>query len=251
MFNKYKDQGEIYIFISKINPKIKFQLQFESNQLMDAVDKITYFDDIPPEFTNKKILDFLKQVILNKPELAVEFPQNKPNEIIINTNGLLLSLPNYYEIMRELLNNIYKTKRITTIMLNMNVQIEDLLYESPQIEKLHFGESFNKPLGDSLSHLTNLKTLMFGSYFNQPLGNSLSQLKSLKTLIFGNKFDQPLRDSLSQLINLEMLMFDINFNQPFGDSLSNLIKLKNIYLTDNYKHPIDRTLLPPNVNINM
>ncbi len=49
MFNRYNQQGPLYIMINKNNPEFKFQFHFESKQYMDKNDKrinpISFFDD--------------------------------------------------------------------------------------------------------------------------------------------------------------------------------------------------------------
>ena len=239
MFDYYKKKGELYIFIGRKAPFSKFQVHFETKSLMDALDKPVTFEFMLSQFNNDEgLLHFLKQLILNKPELIM-IPPNRNIDLIVDQNSFIETLPNYYEIVNELL---HTRKDALSIELNINLPLENMLSGLINIKTLYLGYFFNKPLGDSLSHLTNLKTLILSYVFNKPLEDSLSQLTQIEKLYLGEIFNQPLDDSLSHLTNLKILMFSSFFNQPLGDSLSQLKSLKILSFGREFNQPLEDSL---------
>ena len=82
MFNAYNSEGPLYIFINKTDNE-KYQLHFESDQLMDKyddeVDKEIFFDNLPKQLIQKFQSQFIKN-ISNNP-LWIKYVINPSEEI--------------------------------------------------------------------------------------------------------------------------------------------------------------------------
>jgi len=226
-------------------------------------DKGEYLDDgfysSLNEYEYKYLVDSLKIIYSYNPEstyFAFIADENKDYLII-----------DYLDI--DAFTEYIYTKTYINFIVTYNLYKLYLL--NPNAKYVILGNTFNEPLGHSLSNLVNLKTLIlpekydsalidtsiniksieinsfhqlellpehledltFGNNINQELGNSLDNLINLKYLTFGNNFNKPLGDSLKSLINLKSLKFGNLFDQNLSDSLYTLTKLESITLGEN------------------
>ena len=212
-FDYYNGLGALYIIQSKSDPKVKFQIHVEKDDLMDSKDDPVSID---------KVKEVFKDDNLNK----------WFDEIWVKT----------------MINKSIKTKKIIIFdskLFNIDYnKLKNLLSKTPNLESLTFGDNFDEPLGDLLKGLTSLQSLTFGYYFNQPLGDSLKELTSLKSLNFYDsfRFNQPLGDSLKGLTNLQLLKFGRAFNQPLGNSLNGLTSLEFLRFGQEFNQPFGDSL---------
>ncbi len=248
MFSYYKKRGNIYVIMSKRNPINKYQLNLETDQLMDPTDTPIGIYEMLGKLNNDRVLlDWLEKLIieyLTKNEDNIYYLYKEDTLIIKNPNLLTIidNFSNRYKIIEQIINNNHyiKNENIKKIFINSEMFLLNFI----NLTHLQFGYSFNQPLGDSLTRLISLTHLTFGNNFNQPLGNSLYNLTSLTHLTFGLNFNQPLGDSLSRLISLTHLKFGNSFNQPLGDSLSRLISLTHLKFGNSFNQPLGDSLLP-------
>ncbi len=256
--------------------EIKFQLHLETNSLMNDKDEPVDINTVLNAYNNDDTLwawlikHFEENVInikedgiltINKLKMVESFNEDLYYEIVRNS---FVNLTNNDKIKEIHINNnipidllkyiFYRCNNITKLIFS-NVfynPLEDSLFLLSKLTYLKLPKRYNKPLGNSLSQLTNLTDLTLGNFsenlgeflksfrnlnslkfagdFNQPLGNDLNLVTKLTYLDLGNSFNQPLGDSLSQLINLTSLNLDGDFNQPLGNSLFSLINLNSLKL---------------------
>ena len=211
----------LYIIIPQSDQKNKFQLQIESDQLMNALDEPVTIQYIS-ELLNDKEFDYWINEQLYKTIRIVN------RELIINK---------FIPIFKEEHNSLIRQLIFSMVF---NQPLGNSLDKLTNLQQLTFGFFFNQPLGNSLDKLTNLQQLIFenNNQFNQPLGNSLDKLINLQQLTFGSNFNQPLGNSLDKLINLQQLTFGSNFNQLLGNSLDKLINLQQLTVKSYYQHPL-------------
>ncbi len=245
MFSYYKKRGNIYVIMSKRNPINKYQLNLETDQLMDPTDTPIGIYEMLGKLNNDRVLlDWLEKLIieyLTKNEDNIYYLYKEDTLIIKNPNLLTIidNFSNRYKIIEQIINNNHyiKNENIKKIFINSEMFLLNFI----NLTHLQFGYSFNQPLGDSLTRLISLTHLQFGNNFNQPLGDSLTRLISLTHLQFGNNFNQPLGDSLTRL-SLTHLQFGNNFNQPLGDSLTRLISLTHLKFGNSFNQPLGDSL---------
>ena len=298
MFTYYDRMGPLFIIQSKINPDIKFQIHLPSKQLMDDKDNEVTFnimtnrlDDYTynnfnnyylKEFKNKgyliiniKLIQFITTITKINPEnnkyhknlfssieiIYSDNPESTYFAFIPDKNKDYLII-DYLDIDAFL--DYYSTKINYYFIVTNNLYKLYLL--NPNTKYVILGNTFNEPLGHSLSNLVNLKTLFlpvkydsalidtstniksieinsfhqlellpehledltFANNINQELGSSLDNLINLKYLTLGNDFDKPLGDSLKSLTNLKSLKFENLFDQNLSDSLYTLTKLESL-----------------------
>jgi hypothetical protein len=138
MFEYYNKKGPLYIIEFKDrrdekNNIIKYQIQFETQQIMNSEDKQVNINEI---IQNLNDVDFNRWLF----EKYVNYlDSNKESKIT----------DNFFPILK--VNNIISSK--------------------PKI--IIFDDKFNELLENSLINLTNLQSITFGANFYQPLGNSL------------------------------------------------------------------------------
>ena len=265
MFNKYNNEGPLYIFISKHNEKIKFQLHIESNSLMDDRDKPVTIKRVLAAFNNDNdLILWLKEVLL-KPKFMINIQEDRDITQLTIHKTLMSSFLEYNKILYKVLNGITNKDKINTIQIDINIKLGDILSKFKNLKTLEFPQYFNQPLDnsllglnnldtlklegdfnqqllDSLLSLVNLKYLRLGNNFNHPLGGSLSSLVNLNYLRLGDSFNHPLRDSLLSLVNLNYLRLGDSFNYPLGDSLSSLVNLNYLILGDSFNYPLGDSL---------
>jgi hypothetical protein len=230
-FNSYNDEGPLYIFISKVDPKIKFQLHVESNSLNDHNNHSIELKVLLDAFNNdEELLTMLNDLLINYVGFTID------NNTLTFIDSKLKELVNYIPSVERELSKLTQEQieQIDTIKIDLYIdtQLEVLLSRFTNLRTLIF-DNFNQPLGDSLFRLTNLETLIFNGNFNQPLGDSLSRLTNLRTLEFNGIFNQPFDDSLSRLTNLTTLKLIRGYNKSL-DSLSELKNLTIIRVNNNY-----------------
>jgi hypothetical protein len=211
-FNSYNNDGPLYIFISKVDPKIKFQLHVKSNTVNDHNNRSIELNDLLAAFNNDKKLLIMLNNLLNN---YVGFTIN--NNTLTFIDSMLKELENYIPSLERELSKLTQEQidQIDTIKIDLDTdkQLEVLLSRFTNLRTLIF-DNFNQPLGNSLFGLSNLTHLSFGKNFNKPLDNSLFRLSNLTYLSFGEKFNQPIVESLSRLTNLKELKLSSRFTQP-------------------------------------
>ncbi len=284
MFDHYNRQGPLFIIeLQKRDAEnflIKYQIHFETNQIMDSRDNPvdinqlikdigdidftnwltqmyvrylnspnavvnSYFFDILEYLTDKSVINELKTLTFD-----IYFPLDFLSNISNFTNLQNLTLGcRFNKPLGDSLLRLTNLKNLTfkkdSMGYGFNQPLGDSLTNLINLQNLTFGSDLNQSLGDSLSNLTNLQNLTFGERFNQPLGNSLSNLTNLQNLTFGERFNQPLGNSLSNLTNLQNLTFGDfrgRFNQPLGDSLFSLINLQNLTFSGSFNQPLGNSL---------
>jgi hypothetical protein len=250
MFDYYNGKGQLYIIQSKTDPKLKFQIHIQENQIMNDKDDPVTEDEIKRSFNDEKLNKFLDEAIID----LYLIEQTKKNEITINDfifnkilnklayfsdkfnfNILYLDLENSFDEIKvgELLKN-FNNLKILNFGRSFNKPLGKSLNNLINLEELYLNERFNKLLDNSLDNLINLKTLYLGGY-NRPLGNSLANLNKLENLEFGREFKYSLGNSLDTLINLKTLILGYNFNLPLNNSLDKLINLRTLKLSNFYQ----------------
>jgi len=161
---------------------------------------------------------------------GIKIIEKSPTELLINVRQAFFIIPLDSE----------KYKLVDKIELNFEFYKDNRNYYNLikylNIKTLILNEFFNEHFS---SYFDKLEYLKFGNSFNKPLGNSFDNLIELKHLIFGNSFNQPLGNSLDNLKELTHLIFCKNFNQEFGDSLDKLSKLEFLGLDNDYPHSLD------------
>ena len=266
MFSNYNEKGQFYIIIPKSEPENKFQLQFETSQLLDVNNKLVSTEFVSKILNDENFESWFNQKIEVDKELLT-------GDVDFNRWLPFLKESDYDKIIKLTIRNyVHPNKQKIAYYLDKMPNLQELdldngyfcqpigrlLFGLINLEKLTFGSLFDKPIYDSLSKQTKLKELTFGTHFDQPLdGLSFIYLKNLEKLTFGRNFnqnidenilheqtklkeltfgerfnngEQPLGSSLYNLTKLEKLNFGIYFNQPLNDSLYNLTNLKELYL---------------------
>ncbi len=203
MFDEYNKEGPLFIIMSKLNKKDKYQIHFETGQLMDPLDKSVSSIQILKKFNDIELINWYNQKI------------EKYNKI---KNGKL-KISTWIPYFTETHNNSIKN-----LIISINKPLENIISNLTNLEKLTF-DSFNLPIGNSLNNLRKLKKLKFGDNFNQPLENSLDNLTNLVKLSFGLHFNQPFNGSLNNLSNLKKLTLKSIYTHSFNESLNNLTNL--------------------------
>ena len=280
MFKSYSERGDIYIIQAKDEVKDededkdevkniyklqkssdKYQLQLNTQSLMNNKDQPISLTDLFDHFNEPKLVDFVKELCKDtKIDSIYKYTNNDLdldidlksmchnffiNDITItNKNIKKLSLTNFDKPLSDLLNGI--DLHFLSINGNFNQPLGDSLNGLTALNNLsfYFSNNFNQLLGDSLINLTKLQTLRLEGAFNQPLGDSLNGLTNLQTLNLGGKFNQLFGDSLINLTNLQTLSFSFNsdFNQLLGDSLIGLTALKKLNFKGKFNQLLGNSL---------
>ena len=107
------------------------------------------------------------------------------------------------------------------------------------------GSNYNqKDINMILSNYPNIEKLIFGVNFNLPIDIlSTCKLNRLKKICFGDDFNQSI-DCLANILQLDTLYFGKNFSQSIN-ALSNLYSLKHIIFSLNYSKYIDNNIIFP------
>jgi hypothetical protein len=246
-FNKYNKEGPLYIFISKEDEKIKYQLHVEYNALTNSnnedveLKKILNTTETATPSDIKLLRWLINEVLVNYVGFNIEDEKNFSLH-----NSIFKHLPDFYLLIERSLNRLTQEQRdkIESIYIYSNDirLIRDILSRFTNFKKLLFDGNFNIPLANYLYKLRNLRGLLFSGSFNQPLENSLVRLNLVSLLFIGN-FNQPLGNSLSRLVNLTKLKLSGKFNKPLGRSLENLVRLVDLELSGTFNQHLEESLL--------
>ena len=178
-----------HYYIENINIKQDNLAKFISDEDI----KKLYIEKITDDTTLENINLFYKH---SNEDLIILFNNNLKQFFNCTSN-----YSKCYHIFNYIKNN-FNNDEISRLYINIK-KIDNLT----NLQTLHFGENFDKELGNLLDNLTNLQTLNFGDNFDKKLGNSLHNLTNLQTLCFGYNFNKELGDSLHNLTNLQTLDF--------------------------------------------
>ena len=128
MFDYYNKIGPLYIIQSKNNVLDKYQIHFETRSIMNDKDEPVSLNYIWKNFNDKILNEWLgckiKKVFINEAEYPNVFLDNE-----------ILSLIGKINIKNLIINNI-----------------SNLPFNNRGVEKITFGESFNKRLGNFLDN---------------------------------------------------------------------------------------------------
>jgi len=237
MFSHFNNIGPTYIIIPKSDSTKKFQIQFESGQLVYEQNRSTYISYVSELLNDKEFDKWFNNKIINLTDGHLKINGWVPI-FTEEYSSLIKKLTVIYDHIEPFLNNLYKLTNLEELDFGsgFNESLTTSLDKLVNLQQLNLWY-YNRPLANSLDKLTNLQELtLFG--FNQPLGSSLDKLTNLQKLTFGEEFDQPLTNSLDNLTNLQKLTFSWNFNQPFANSLNNLTNLQELTVASTYKHSL-------------
>ena len=152
MFNYYNGKGQLYIIQSKTDPKLKFQIHIQENQIANDKDEMIIEDEIKRSFNDEKLNKFLDETIINlyiTEEKEKEYLGIRINDYIFNKFDSKLF--NFSEIFNS------------------------------EVIILNFVKSFNEEkVKELLKNFNNLKTLIIDNISGKPLGSSLNNLINLK-----------------------------------------------------------------------
>jgi hypothetical protein len=248
MFSDFNNKGPIYIIIPKSGSTEKFQIQFESGQLVYEKNRSTSISYVSKLLNDKEFDKWFNDKIINLTDGHLKINGWVP--IFTEEYSILIKkLTVIYDHVEPFLNHLYKLTNLEELDFgsSFDESLTTSLDKLVNLQQLTFGDFFNnenEPLDSSLDKLVNLKQLTFGYDFNQYLANSLDKLVNLQQLTFGWKFNngnQPLDSSLDKLVNLKQLTFDSVFDQPFANSLDKLVNLQQLNLWY-YNRPLANSL---------
>jgi hypothetical protein len=266
MFKDYNEKGLLYIIKPKHKRKEedddnKYQIHFQEKEIRFSDDTSVHIEEILMKCNyDQEFIDWFKrntnqeeyiQKIYNIYLESCELIMDNINFMLLESIMKLLLLIDDVPFLKYNISDIKLFKFLLDRFTNLisltfgdsfNKPLEDSLYRLTNLQSLTFGNNFNTSLGTSLNNLTNLKSLTFGNNFNTSLGTSLNNLTNLKSLTFGNKFNKPLGQVLNRLTNLESLTFGESFNEPLGDSLYRLTNLKSLTFGENFSQFLQNSL---------
>ena len=227
-FFQYNNKGPLYIIIPKSDTQNKFQIHFESGELMNKQNKPVNAKDVSELLKDKEFDNWFNNIVANN----------------ITDGHLLINkwLPFFKEEYISLVKKL-------TFVNPPSETVFDFLNKLTNLEELDFGDKFNQPLGNFLDNMTSLRVLNFGQEFNQTLANSLDNIVYLQTLNFGRFFnngDKPIGNAFDKLINLHEINFSFWFNngkQPFGDCFNNLTELQKLNIGHFYNEPLGNSFM--------
>jgi leucine-rich repeat protein SHOC2 len=231
MFDSYDKQGKLFVLIRKgkgskeaisIDPKMRLQFHFESNQYMDANDKSIRVAEWLDH--HQEIKEFFKHHIVKE---VLPKKSNKYTEHI----KFLMELGYGDELIK-----IYKEVKPAAIDIssfNIKPEVLEEIGEITSLEKLTLSDVGLTKLPESLKKLTKLKYLCCSSNRNlTEIPSWLNQMTQLKDIHFMDCDIQNEVD-LTGLTNLEQVAFDFNENLtkcPKG--LGGAKKLKRLSLSN-------------------
>jgi hypothetical protein len=276
MFKFYYDMGPLYIIQSKKEPKVKYQIHFQTNQIMDPTDGSVDLEKFLGINENKliKLINLIKQDIKynndNDNKYNRDIKDQNDNPFGNDKDLINWIIPKLKEV--KILNmesiskcpiNIVYFINLETLNTGYDDKTKDILTKLPKLKNLGLDEFYNyKPdffngldhleeltlfdirvLDDNLlSYLTNLKSLNLGDSFSYNLGNKLDNLVNLEKLTFGSNFNAPLDQSLNKLIKLKELTFGHDFNKPLDYCLEMLTNLETLTFGHDFNQNVKHQL---------